>query len=178
MGSGYFHVYVCSQFRRLGNGYFQPFGETFHDRVKIPPRIAVRDGARGVLAANRLPVPDRACGPDVHEQGMGAEDCRAPVGVLLTRGFLRSAVDAGKDDPQLFDELRVCPVGHRPPLQHFLAFPEPVPDFVHEVVEPVVVGLAHDIDVGPQEPQREAAPGALHDLRRGREAFFHHDSGS
>ena len=105
------HIDFRSEFRRLGNGYFQPFGEAFHDRVKIPPRIAVRDGARGVLATNRLLVPDRTCGPDVHEQGMGAEDRRTPVGVLLARGFLRPAVDAGKGDPQLFDDFRVCPVG-------------------------------------------------------------------
>jgi hypothetical protein len=26
-----------------------------------------------------------------------------------------------------------------------------VPDFVHEVVESVVAGLAHDVDVGPQD---------------------------
>ena len=103
---------------------------------------------------------------------MGAEDCRAPVGVLLARGFLRPAVDAGKDDPQLFDDFRVCPVGHRPPLQHLLALPEPVSDFVHEVVEPVVVGLAHDINVGPQNPQREVAPGALHNFWRGGKCFF------
>ena len=109
---------------------------------------------------------------------MGTEDRRAPVGVLLARGLLRSAVDAGKDDPQLFDDLRVGPVGHRPPLQHLLALPEPVPDFVHEVVEPAVAGVAHDVDVGPQYAKGEAAPGALHDLRRGREEFFHHDSGS
>ena len=79
-----------------------------------------------------------------------AQKIAAPQWVYCSRGDF--CVDAGKDDPQLFDDFRVCPVGHRPPLQHLLALPEPVSDFVHEVVEPVFAGLAHDIDIGPQNP--------------------------
>lgn len=168
------HVDFCSECPCFGDSGFEPFREALHGPTEISPRVAARDGPGGVPAADGLSVPRRAGRPDVHKQDMGAEDGRAPVGVLLARGLLRPAVGAREENPELLDDLGVGAVRHRPPFKQGLALDEPAPDGVHEVIEAAVAGLAHDVDIGPQNPQREVATGALYDLRRGREAFLFH----